>query len=83
MTTPQTLFAKIWNSHVVAELGDDTVLLHVDRHILHDLGGSRALLDVRERGLPVHDPDLNFATIDHTVSSAPGRVGTILRAASS
>ena len=77
MTTPQTLFAKIWNSHVVAEMGDDTVLLHVDRHILHDLGGSRALLDVKERNLPVHDPELNFATIDHTVSSAPGRAGTI------
>ena len=73
----QTMFAKLWESHVVAELGDDTALLHVDRHILHDLGGSRALLDVKERGLPVHDPELNYATIDHTITSAPGRQGSI------
>jgi len=77
MTTPQTLFDKIWNSHVIAEIGDGTALIHIDRHILHDLGGSRALLDVRERHLPVHNPELTFATIDHTVSSAPGRQGTI------
>ncbi|MBS0224711.1 MAG: 3-isopropylmalate dehydratase large subunit [Proteobacteria bacterium] len=76
---PQTMFAKLWNSHVVADLGDDTALLHVDRHILHDLGGSRALLDVKERGLKVHNPELTYATIDHTVTSAPGRQGTIPR----
>jgi 3-isopropylmalate/(R)-2-methylmalate dehydratase large subunit len=76
---PQTMFAKLWNSHVVADLGDDTALLHVDRHILHDLGGSRALLDVRERGLAVHNPELSYATIDHTITSAPGRRGTIPR----
>jgi 3-isopropylmalate/(R)-2-methylmalate dehydratase large subunit len=76
---PQTMFAKLWNSHVVADLGDDTALLHVDRHILHDLGGSRALLDVRERGLAVHNPELSYATIDHTITSAPGRRGTVPR----
>ena len=76
---PRTMFAKLWESHVVAELSDDTALLHVDRHILHDLGGSRALLDVRERGLPVHSPELTFATIDHTISSSPGRQDTIAR----
>jgi 3-isopropylmalate/(R)-2-methylmalate dehydratase large subunit len=75
----KTMFAKLWDDHVIAELGNDTALLHVDRHILHDLGGSRALLDVKERGLPVHNPELTFATIDHTISSAPGRHGTIPR----
>ncbi len=73
---PRTLFSKIWESHVVSDLGNDTALLHVDRHILHDLGGSRALLDLQERGLGVHDPALTFATPDHTISTAPGRVGT-------
>ena len=37
----RTLLAKIWDQHVIAHLGDDTDLLHVDRHLLHDLGGSR------------------------------------------
>ncbi len=73
----RTLFAKIWDSHIVADLGNDTALLHVDRHLLHDLGGSRGLLDLKSRGLTVHNPELTFATPDHAISSAPGRAGTI------
>src|SRR5207253_10194458 len=49
--TASTLFAKIWDSHVVADLGDNAYLLHVDRHLLHDLGGSRGLLDLKRRGI--------------------------------
>src|SRR3954468_7096311 len=72
-----TLFGKLWESHVVADLGDDTALLHVDRHLLHDLGGSRGLLDLKSRGVPVRNPELTFATPDHAISSAHGRAGTI------
>src|SRR5262249_4982265 len=43
----------------------------------HDLGGSRGLLDLKKRGLAVHDPSLTFATPDHAISTAPGRSGTI------
>jgi 3-isopropylmalate/(R)-2-methylmalate dehydratase large subunit len=71
----RTLFDKIWDEHVVADLGDNAYLLHVDRHLLHDLGGSRGLLDLKERGLPVKSPHLTFATPDHAISSAPGRAG--------
>ena len=72
----RTLFAKIWDEHVVSDLGDGAVLLHVDRHLLHDLGGSRGLLDLKQRGLQVHSPGLTFATPDHAISSAPERAGT-------
>ena len=70
---PKTLFDKLWTSHVVAELGDGWALLHIDRHLLHDLSGSRALEEIEARGLPVRNPELAFATPDHAVSSAPGR----------
>lgn len=69
----RTLFDKIWDSHVVAELGEGWALLHIDRHLLHDLSGARALQDVAQRGLTVRNPALAFATPDHAVSSAPGR----------
>jgi 3-isopropylmalate/(R)-2-methylmalate dehydratase large subunit len=71
-----TLLAKIWDQHVIAHIGDATDLLHVDRHLLHDLGGSRGLLDLKSRGLKVHDPHLTFATADHAISTARGRAGT-------
>jgi 3-isopropylmalate/(R)-2-methylmalate dehydratase large subunit len=71
------MLAKIWDQHVIARLGDDTDLLHVDRHLLHDLGWSRGLLDLKSRGLSVHNPELTFATPDHAISTARGRAGTI------
>jgi 3-isopropylmalate/(R)-2-methylmalate dehydratase large subunit len=73
----RTLLAKIWDQHVIARIGDDTDLLHVDRHLLHDLGGSRGLLDLKSRNLSVHNPELTFATPDHAISTARGRAGTI------
>ena len=69
----QTLFDKIWDSHVAVDLGDGWCLLHIDRHLLHDLSGARALADIAERGLAVRNPGLAFATPDHAVSSLPGR----------
>jgi 3-isopropylmalate/(R)-2-methylmalate dehydratase large subunit len=73
----RTMLAKIWDQHVIARLSEDTDLLHVDRHLLHDLGGSRGLLDLKRRGLKVHNPELTFATPDHAISTAHGRAGTI------
>ena len=72
----RTLLAKIWDQHVVARISEDTDLLHVDRHLLHDLGGSRGLLDLKSRSLRVHNPELTFATPDHAISTARGRAGT-------
>jgi 3-isopropylmalate/(R)-2-methylmalate dehydratase large subunit len=72
----QTLLAKIWDQHVIARISEDTDLLHVDRHLLHDLGGARGLLDLRNRNLSVHNPELTFATPDHAISTARGREGT-------
>ena len=72
----RTLLAKIWDQHVIAHVSDDTDLLHVDRHLLHDLGGSRGLLDLKGRNLTVHNPELTFATPDHAISTARGRAGT-------
>jgi len=70
----RTMFDKIWDTHVVTDLGDGWSLLHIDRHLLHDLSGDRALADVLERGLAVRNPELAFATPDHAVSSAPDRI---------
>lgn len=73
---PRTLFDKLWDAHVIRELGDGWALLHIDRHLLHDLSGPPALNDVRTRGMALHDPGLVFATPDHAVSSQPGRMAT-------
>jgi 3-isopropylmalate/(R)-2-methylmalate dehydratase large subunit len=71
----QTLFDKIWDAHLVRELEDGWGLLHMDRHLLHDLSGPVAFEQLAARSLSVHDPSLVIATADHAVSSQPGRTG--------
>lgn len=71
----RTLFDKVWDLHVVQRLPDGWALLHVDRHLLHDLSGTAGLNDLAERGLTVRNPELAFATPDHAVSTAPHRTG--------
>ncbi len=71
----RTVFEKIWDAHVVSDLGDGWVLLHVDRILLHDLS-SPDLAGIEERGLALHNPELVVATPDHAASSAPGRIAT-------
>ncbi len=71
----RTLFDKLWDAHAVAELGDGTSLLYVDRLLLHDMSGRSALKEIGRRGLSVRDPSSVFAVPDHLVSSAPGRSG--------
>lgn len=70
-TIPRTLFEKIWARHVVADYGDGFSLMHVDRLIVPDLS-SRALNALRERGLPLHNPELVFGCADHAISTDPG-----------
>jgi 3-isopropylmalate/(R)-2-methylmalate dehydratase large subunit len=72
----RTIFDKLWDSHVVRDLGNGWALLHIDRHLLHDLSGAPALAEVAERGLTLHNAELTFATPDHAVSSQPGRIAT-------
>ena len=74
-TAPQTLVDKIWNQHVVRELTDGRTLLHIDRHFLHD-GTSRQAFDgLRRIKRQVRNRNLNFAVVDHILSTLPGRTG--------
>jgi len=69
----QTLFEKVWAQHEIARLPSGVSLLHIDRHLIHDLEAAPGLARIEERGYRVRRPDLTFATPDHAVASAPGR----------
>ncbi len=69
----QTLFDKIWNSHVAQELPDGSSLILLDRIFLHERTGAIALSSLRERGRAIKSPSQVFATMDHIVDTRPGR----------
>ncbi|SDX68762.1 3-isopropylmalate dehydratase, large subunit [Albimonas donghaensis] len=68
MTTPRTLFDRIWASHAVVERDDGYTLLYIDRHLMHD-GSAGCFGLLHERGLPLRRPDRSFGTPDHFVAS--------------
>ena len=72
----RTLFDKVWDMHVVRDLGDGWALLHIDRQLMHDLGGGPAFADLTQRRMKLRNPELDFAVPDHAVSSQPGRSAT-------
>ncbi|WP_243463780.1 aconitase family protein [Bordetella bronchiseptica] len=72
---PRTLFDRLWDSHHVADLPDGRSLIHIDRHLLHDLSSPQAFSALRAQGRSVHSPARNVAIADHIVSTAPGRRG--------
>ena len=54
----QSLFDKVWASHVVAPETDDTpAVLYIDLHLLHEVTTPQAFDLLRERGLPVRRTD--------------------------
>ena len=48
--TPRTLYQKIWDAHVVRELGDGAALLYVDRHLVHEVTSPQAFDGLRRAG---------------------------------
>jgi 3-isopropylmalate/(R)-2-methylmalate dehydratase large subunit len=62
-----TLYEKLWTSHVVTDFGDGSALLYVDRHLLHEVSTHQSFVALRERGRPARRPAANLAVADHGV----------------
>jgi 3-isopropylmalate/(R)-2-methylmalate dehydratase large subunit len=78
--TPRTLYEKIWDAHVVAEEPDRPAVLYIDLHLVHEVTSPQAFAGLRARGLPVRRPDRTFATMDHSVPTAPRSLAMVDRA---
>lgn len=64
-TSPKTLFAKVWDAHVVKSIPDGPDVLLIDRHFIHEVTSPVAFLGLETRGLTVLFPEKTFATADH------------------
>ena len=67
MSTPRTLFDKIWDSHLVNVQDDGTCLLYIDRHLVHEVTSPQAFEGLRLAGRGLWRTDANLATADHNV----------------
>ena len=72
MSTPTTLFEKVWADHVVVpETADTPAVLYIDLHIIHEVTTPQAFSVLRESGLAVRRPDLTLPTLDHSTPTTP------------
>jgi 3-isopropylmalate/(R)-2-methylmalate dehydratase large subunit len=67
MTAPRTLYEKLWDSHVVAELPGGDSLLYIDRHIVHEVSSPQAFVAMRESGRKLRRPETHLGVADHAV----------------
>jgi 3-isopropylmalate/(R)-2-methylmalate dehydratase large subunit len=60
-----TLFDKVWDSHVVKSIQDGPDVLFIDRHLIHEVTSPVAFLGLKSRNNSVLFPEKTFATADH------------------
>ena len=60
-----TLFDKIWDSHVVQHVQDGPDQLYIDRLYMHEVTSPQAFAGMRERGLKPFRPERIFCMPDH------------------
>ena len=70
MTSPRTMFDKIWESHVVNSMGDDTWVVYIDRHLVHEVTSPQAFEGLRLAGRKVRRLNATIAVADHNVPTA-------------
>lgn len=61
----QTLYDKLWNSHVVREEEDGTSLLYIDRHLVHEVTSPQAFEGLKMAKRSLWRKDSLVATADH------------------
>jgi len=67
MSSPKTLYDKIWNDHVVTNNDDGTSIIYIDRHLVHEVTSPQAFEGLKIAGRSVRQPQFTLATADHNV----------------
>lgn len=65
--TGKTLYDKLFDSHVVSEAADGSVLLYIDRQLLHEVTSPQAFEGLRLSGRKPWRKVANLAVADHNV----------------
>lgn len=56
----KTLYEKLFDAHVVYEAENETPLLYIDRHLVHEVTSPQAFDGLRAHGRPVRQTGQNL-----------------------
>ena len=62
-----TLFDKIWDTHVVTSVKRRPDQLYIDRHYCHEVTSPQAFNELRARNLKVFRPERTTCSPDHNI----------------
>ncbi|MEI2415393.1 3-isopropylmalate dehydratase large subunit [Orrella sp. JC864] len=79
---PRTLYQKLVDSHTVATIDEDNVLLYCDLHLMNEYTSPQAFAGLHEQGRGVLAPGQNVAVVSHIIPTHPGPVRVIADPAS-
>lgn len=65
----KTLYQKLFDAHIVYEAANETPILYIDRHLIHEVTTPQAFDGLRAAGRKVRRPDKTFGTMDHNTST--------------
>ena len=63
--TAKTLYAKLWDSHLVHQDADGTALIYIDRHLVHEVTSAQAYEGLKLAGRKPWRVQSIVATADH------------------
>lgn len=63
----QTLYDKLWQSHLVEQRDDGSALIYIDRQLIHEVTSPQAFEGLRLAGRQPWRRDANLAVPDHNV----------------
>lgn len=65
----KTLYEKLYDAHIVYEAENETPLLYIDRHLVHEVTSPQAFDGLRAKNRKLRQPTKTFATMDHNTST--------------
>ncbi|KAF7122524.1 hypothetical protein CNMCM5793_000549 [Aspergillus hiratsukae] len=67
---PKTLYDKVLDHHIVNEQEDGTLLIYIDRHLVHEVTSPQAFEGLKNAGRKVRRPDCTLVTVDHNIPTS-------------
>ncbi len=71
----KTLYDKLWDEHVVRENSDGSVLLYIDRHLVHEVTSPQAFEGLKINQRSLWRTNANLAVPDHNVPTVNRAAG--------
>jgi len=68
----ESLFDKLWKSHLVQPQSETTpAIIYIDLHLVHEVTSPQGFDLLREKGIGVRRPERTLATLDHSTPTLP------------